>query len=82
MFYINDPGLTTLLKDSGGNDRTLNEGEYSFGSVKIDLAISHKSGGMTARQFHVIDSLGRYHRLPWAAHRKLNKAVKELLRSK
>lgn len=82
MFFINDPGLTTLLKDSTGNDRTLNEGEYSFGSVKIDLAISKKSGGMTARQFHVVDSLGRYHRLPWPAHRKLKKSVKELLGSK
>jgi hypothetical protein len=82
MFLINDPGLTALLKDTSGNDRTLNEGEYSFGSVKIDLAISKKSGGMTARQFHVVDSVGRYHRLSRSAHRKLNKAVKDLLNPK
>lgn len=79
MFFINDPGLTTLLKDTSGNDRTLNEDEYSFGSVKIDLSISKKSGGMKAHQFHVIDSVGRYHRLPWSAHRKLSKAIKELI---
>lgn len=82
MFYINEPGLATLLKDANGNDRTLNEGEYSFGSVKIDLALAKKSGGMKARQFHIIDSVGRYHRLPWPAHRKLNKAVRDLLNQK
>ncbi|MGZ3795807.1 MAG: hypothetical protein ACXVB1_05565 [Pseudobdellovibrionaceae bacterium] len=82
MFLINDPGLTTLLKDTNGNDRTLNEGEYSFGSVKIDLTISKKSGGMTARQFHVVDSVGRYNRLSRSAHLKLNKAVKDLLNPK
>jgi hypothetical protein len=79
MFYVSDPGLTTLLKSPNGGDRTLGEGDFSFGSVKIDLNIARKSGGMKARQYHVIDSLGRYHRLPWLAHRKLNKAIKSLL---
>lgn len=80
MFFVNDPGLKELLKRPDGSDKTLAEGEYSFGSVKIDLNVARQSGGMKARQFHVIDSLGRYHRLPSSAHRKLEKAIKELLR--
>ena len=79
MFFINDPGLAVLLKSPDGSDRTLAEGEYCFGSVKIDLSIARKSGGLKARQFHVIDSVGRYHRLSWSAHRKLDQAVKALL---
>lgn len=79
MFVIDDPGLNSLLKDANGNDRTLKEGEYSIGSIKINLSLCQKHGGIKARQFHVIDSLGKYHRLPYFAHRKLNKTVGELL---
>ncbi len=81
MFIINDPGLKNLLKDKDGNDRTLNEGEYSSGSVQIDPTLFRNNGGMRARQFHVIDSVGRYHRLSCSAHCKLNKALDKLSRS-
>ena len=79
MFFINDPGLMELLKRPDGSDKTLAEGESSFGSVKIDRDAVRRLGGLRARQFHVLDSLGRYHRLPWLAKRKLDKSIKTLL---
>lgn len=78
MFMINDPGLVTLLKDSSGKDKTLFEGDYSFGTVEIDPAKFKQNGPMKAHEFHVIDSIGRYHRLPRKAHRLLKKKLAEL----
>jgi hypothetical protein len=79
MFMLDDPGLTSLLKDKHGSDRTLNEGEYSSGLVDIDIAIVRETGGLIARQFHVIDSVGRYHRLSRRAHAALKRSIGELL---
>jgi hypothetical protein len=78
-FSISDPGLSSLC------NKTLCEGEYSVGTVSLNLSIIKGNNGsgirlyQNARQLHVIDSIGKYHRLSLKAHKKLKKSLATFL---
>lgn len=56
------------------------QGEYVFGTLEIDLALVKKIGGLKALKFQVIDSLGRFQRLPRSSHRKFSADILKLER--